>query len=409
MEVYLVWLQEHLLATVAVGLTLILIYHYLSERDTGVKLSKRYRNSIFEAQSKVFLNATQYLISGNKDLAIKEFLNAVDINRETIDTYFALGGLFRSNGEIDKAISIHRSLIARENISEADRLRSLKELAIDFDKGGFVDKAIETYKDVLRINRDQYEVIQSLCRIYEDIENWDQAYNYRIMLSKVGHENQAETISHILVQKAKSLFEKGDFSQCNEDLEDAFRFAPSVSAKILKLRLYLTMGYMDQAKDLMIELLKEHPMYTSFIFESLTEGFKGDEDTKETYQTRFGLLKEFFLEMDDHDLNESPSVILTKVRLLKQTDKIEQAYEVLSSYMKSHEKTSDVVKTEYIKILIQLGKREEVVDQVDALLENLHQSLTKHYCNNCGYNSDEIFWRCPQCHEWETIQFRWKV
>tara|TARA_Y100000780_G_C13696127_1_gene423423 strand:- start:173385 stop:174614 length:1230 start_codon:yes stop_codon:yes gene_type:complete len=409
LEVYLAWLQDHLLATVAVGLTLVLIYHYLSEKDTGVKLSKKYRNSIFEAQSKVFLNATQYLISGNKDLAIKEFLNAVDINRETIDTYFALGGLFRSNGEIDKAISIHRSLIARENISEADRLRSLKELAIDFDKGGFVDKAIDTYKDVLRINRDQYEVIQSLCRIFEDIENWDQAYNYRIMLSKVGHENQAETISHILVQKAKALFEKGDFSQCNEDLEDAFRFAPSVSAKILRLRLYLTMGNMDQAKDLMIELLKEHPMYTSFIFESLSEGFKGDEGTKESYQQRLELLKEFFLEMNDHDLDESPSVVLTKVRLLKQLGKMEQAYSVLKAYMESHPNASDVVKTEYIKILIQLGKREEVVDQVDALLENLHQSLTKHYCENCGYNSDEIFWRCPQCHEWETIQFRWKV
>ena len=251
-DVYINWFQDHMLATVAVGLTLILIYHYLTERDTGVKLSKRYRNSIFEAQSKVFLNATQYLISGNKDLAIKEFLNAVDINRETIDTYFALGGLFRSNGEIEKAISIHRSLIARENISEVDRLRSLKELAVDFDKGGFVDKAIETYKDVLRINRDQYEVIQSLCRIFEDTEDWDQAYNYRIMLSKVGHENQAETISHILVQKAKTLFEKGEFARCNEDLEDAFRFAPSVSAKILRLRLHVTTGNMDQARDLLV-------------------------------------------------------------------------------------------------------------------------------------------------------------
>ena len=44
-----------------------------------------------------------------------------------------------------------------------------------------------------------------------------------------------------------------------------------------------------------------------------------------------------------------------------------------------------------------------------GLLENLHQTLTKHYCRQCGYNSDNIFWRCPQCHEWETIQFRWKV
>jgi len=102
MEVYLSWISEHLLAVLATALTMVLVYHYMIEKETGAKLSKRYRNSIFEAQSKIFLNATQYLISGNKDLAIKEFLNAVDINRETVDTYFALGGLFRSNGEIEK-------------------------------------------------------------------------------------------------------------------------------------------------------------------------------------------------------------------------------------------------------------------------------------------------------------------
>lgn len=123
------WGKNHLLTIVAVVTTLVLLYHYVIERDRAVKLSKKYRNSIFEAQSRIFLNATQYLIEGNKDLAIKEFLNAVDLNRETIDTYFALGGLFRSNGEIEKAISIHRSLIARESISESTRLLALKELA----------------------------------------------------------------------------------------------------------------------------------------------------------------------------------------------------------------------------------------------------------------------------------------
>jgi hypothetical protein len=29
-------------------------------------------------------------------------------------------------------------------------LSALKELAVDFDKGGFINKAIETYKDVLK-------------------------------------------------------------------------------------------------------------------------------------------------------------------------------------------------------------------------------------------------------------------
>jgi lipopolysaccharide biosynthesis regulator YciM len=410
MELYLDWIQNNLLSVVAIGFTIVLIYHYLIEKDTGAKLSKRYRNSIYEAQSKVFLNATQYLISGNRDLAIKEFLSAVDINRETIETYFALGGLFRSNGEIEKAISIHRSLIARENISESHRLRALTELAIDFDKGGFVDKAIETYKDVLKINRDQFQVIQSLCRIYEDIGDWDQAYNYRIMLSKVGHDNQSETISHILVQKAKNYFENGKVAKAEEDLEDAFRFAPSVSAKILKLRVLLHEGNLDEAKFYLLELLKEQPQYASFAFESLEEGFKGDESSKEKYFQRLEMLSQYFLDLDDADLVGSESVILTKVRLFKRKGQIQEAYQLLSNWMESHPKGQpEVVKSEFIKILIDLGKNDEAVGQVKTLLENMHQSLTKHYCKECGYNSDEIFWRCPQCHSWETIQFRWKV
>ncbi|NOT78732.1 MAG: hypothetical protein HOP07_06970 [Bacteriovoracaceae bacterium] len=410
MENILPWIQEHLLAVVAILITIVLVYHYLIEKETGAKLSKRYRNSIFEAQSKIFLNATQYLISGNKDLAIKEFLSAVDINRETIETYFALGGLFRSNGEIEKAISIHRSLIARENISESHRLRALKELAVDFDKGGFIDKAIETYRDVLKINRDQYEVIQALCRIYEDTEDWDQAYNCRIMLSKVSHQNQAETISHILVQKAKQYFEKGDFKKCEEDLEDAFRFAPSVSAKILRLKLFLISGDLEQAKFLLLEILKEHPMYASFIFVSIGEDFKStDENLRIEYSRRLELLRKHFLDIDDKDLIASASVVLSKVRLLKESGMTNEAFIILKEWMDTNKSSSEVMKVEYIKLLIELQKKDEALVQTKGLLENLHQTLAKHYCRQCGYNSDNLFWRCPQCHEWETIQFRWKV
>ncbi len=402
------WFQDNLLSVIAVIITLVLIYHYLIEKEQGVKLSKRFRDSIFEVQSKIFLNASQYLISGNKDLAIKEFLNAVDLNRETIDTYFALGRLFRSNGQIDKAISIHRSLIARENISESTRVQALKELAIDFDKGGFVEKAIETYKDVLKINRDQFEVVHSLCRIYEDIGDWDQAYNYRIMLSKVGHDNQAETISHILVQKAKIHFEKGRFRECAEDLEDAFRFSPSVSANILKLKLNLVQGKFEEAKILLLELLKEHPMYAAFIFVSLEE-FSSKSKSHSDYKERLELLKNYYLEMDDVDLNASPSVILSKIRLFKNINKTQDAYKLLHDWIGKNSNQSDVIKIEFIKLLIEVDKKDEALAQTHELLNKLHSSLTRHFCSHCGFNSDEIFWRCPQCHNWETIQFRWKV
>lgn len=402
------WINSHLLVTVALGITLFLIYHYFVERDRGIRLSKKYRNSVFETQSKIFLNATQYLISGNKDLAIREFLNAVDLNNETLDTYFALGGLFRSNGEIEKAISIHRSLIGREDISESVRIKSLKELALDFDKGGFLDKAIETYKDVLRVNRDQVEVVTSLCRIYEDLGDWDQAYKYRMMLSKVGLKNQAETISHILVQKANTHFEARNLSACSEELAEAFRFFPSVSGKILQLKLYLALGDIDQSKGLLIDILKEHPMYASFLFESLAE-VSATKENWEIYRLNFEKLREFFLVIEDQELLSFPSVILTRIRLLKDSKKSDQAFGILKDYMNRNMENSEALKIEYIKLAISLGKKEEALKETSNLLENFHKSLTKHFCNQCGYNSDNIFWRCPQCHDWETIQFTWKV
>ena len=407
--------QDHLLSIVAVVITLVLIYHYLIEREHGVNLSKKYRDSIFEAQSKIFLNATQYLISGNKDLAIKEFLNAVDLNRETIETYFALGRLFRSNGEIDKAISIHRSLIARASISESTRLEALKELAIDFDKGGFLDKAIETYKDVLKINRDQFEVIQSLCRIYEDIGEWDEAYNYRIMLSKVAHENQSETISHILVEKAKKLFKRGEYKRCSEDLDDAFRFAPSVSAKILNLKLMLTQSKMDEAKAYFIELLKEHPIYISFIMESMEEFNEKNDSSKKNnievdYNEKLGVIKNFFLDLQDSELDNFPSVVLSKVRLLKSNNRAKEAYDLLKKWLDQENRVdNDALNIEYIKLLIEIGENDKALSQTKDYLSEVNKTLSKHYCSHCGFNSDEIFWRCQQCHKWETIQFRWKV
>ena len=401
------FVREHLLAIVAVVVTLILIYHYVIERESGVKLSKRFRDSIYETQSKIFLNATQYLISGNKDLAIKEFLNAVDLNRETIDTYFALGGLFRSNGEIDKAISIHRSLIARKDINESTRLKALKELAVDFDKGGFLDMALETYKDVLKINRDESGVILSLCRIYEDLEDWDNAFYYRSLLSKVGFDNQSETISHILVESAKNFFNQGLWKECAEKLDEALRYSPSVSAKILSIRLAIVRGKLEESKGLLEEILREHPMYASFLFVAIED--YGPAENRDDYLEKLKVLKEYFLDLGDGELSKSPSVVLSQVRLLKSESKINEAYDVLNQWLQEDEKPSDILKSEFIKLLIDKGDLEKALAETKELLSTMDKTLTRHFCSHCGFNSDLVFWRCPQCHNWETIQFRWKV
>jgi lipopolysaccharide biosynthesis regulator YciM len=176
------------------------------------------------------------------------------------------------------------------------------------------------------------------------------------------------------------------------------------------LKLYLTNGNIEQSKHLLFELLKEHPMYASFIFETLDESFKSDEKAQESFKIRLALLNEYFFKLDDVELLQSPSVVLSKVRLLQENNNFEDAYNTLKEWMTSNpEIVSEALKIEYIKLLIKLGKNDDALGETTLLLNSLHQSVTKHFCNSCGYNSEDVFWRCPQCKQWETIQFRWKV
>lgn len=397
-------IKEHALTVSSVLVTLVLFYHYFVDRQRGSRLSRKYRNSLFELQSKFLLNANQYLITGEKDKAIQELLNAADANKEILDTYFALGRLFRTTGDIDRAINIHRSIIARESASENARLAALKELAIDFDKGGFVDKAIETYKDVLKLNREQIDVIQSLCRIYEDIGDWDNAHNFRQMLSKMGTESQSSTISHILVEKSKELMKLGKFKDSSEKLDDAFRYAPSVSARIQKIKLLLIEKNQNDARTWFLELLKEYPLFSSFIFVTLES-----DPVDSSYLEQYEQLKDYFLNISDEDIYKDPSILLLKVKMLKAKGKSKDALELFNNWMRYHPVQGDAMKMEYLQLLIDLGQKDELVAETSSFLQKLKSSSTRHYCSQCGFNSDELFWRCPQCHQWETIQFRWKI
>ncbi len=150
-------------------------------------------------------------------------------------------------------------------------------------------------------------------------------------------------------------------------------------------------------------------MYATFIFESLKGTFHGDDKDKEVFEKRVQMLNNFFLNIKNDELLSLASVILAKVRLLKELERMEEAYETLSAWIKENKNVSEAMRIEHVKLLIELQKKDEVIVEAKHLLENLNQTLTKHYCHNCGFNSDEIFWRCPQCHNWETIQFRWKV
>ena len=62
-----------------------------------------------------------------------------------IEVYLALGQLYRRRGEISRAIRIHQNLLLRSDLASEHRERALRGLARDFQRGGFLQRAISAF------------------------------------------------------------------------------------------------------------------------------------------------------------------------------------------------------------------------------------------------------------------------
>ena len=95
-----------------------------------------------------FFKGVQYLLSKDHDQAIEEFTKSVQVNSDTIETYVTLGNLYRSRGDIDRAIRIRQNIILRPNLDEQIKIGALFDLGKDYRKGGFLNRALKTFLQV---------------------------------------------------------------------------------------------------------------------------------------------------------------------------------------------------------------------------------------------------------------------
>src|ERR1700688_4317628 len=60
-----------------------------------------------------YFRGLNFLLNEQPDKAIESFIEVVKVDPQTIDLHFALGNLFRRQGEIDRAIRMHQNLLDR--------------------------------------------------------------------------------------------------------------------------------------------------------------------------------------------------------------------------------------------------------------------------------------------------------
>ena len=112
----------------------------------------RLRRRRDEAQA--YLKGVRSVISGDPDAAIEALSDAARLGSpEAVETYLALGQLFRRTGDLSRAVRLHRNMLLGPALDPARRGEVERELAEDYRRSGMLAEAVEIYRRLAAVDR----------------------------------------------------------------------------------------------------------------------------------------------------------------------------------------------------------------------------------------------------------------
>ena len=134
------------LIAVLVGLTIGKAWERYKLRD-GKWIDRRRAR-----QSPHYILGLNFLVANQIDLAIEELSRAASLDADALEVHMILGNLYREKGQVGKAIAAHQGLLQRPRLSKLEHAYVLLCLGLDYKRGGFVDRALEAFNEVLRLD-----------------------------------------------------------------------------------------------------------------------------------------------------------------------------------------------------------------------------------------------------------------
>ncbi len=96
-----------------------------------------------------------FLVANQIDLAIEELSQAARVDADALEIHLILGNVYRERGQVTRAIQVHQALLQRQKLTRLEHAYVMLCLGLDFKRGGFVDRALEAFKEVLRLSTRQ--------------------------------------------------------------------------------------------------------------------------------------------------------------------------------------------------------------------------------------------------------------
>jgi len=349
-------------------------------------------------ESPHYILGLNFLVANQIDLAIEELTRAASVDPDALEVHMILGNLHREKGQVGKAINVHQSLLQRPRLNRLEHAYVLLCLGLDYKRGGFVDRALEAFTEVLRLDPKNEYALMNLQKLHEEQHQWTEAYDTRERLSQLAAtdaRSQSQAILAFLENEiGLEAFRRKDCA------EAARRFGAAIALDASAVPAYINLGDVRAAEgdergaaEIWEKLVDISPDRAYLAFDRL-----------EALGRRTGH-PERFTRLCRRLIDENPQdwrARLALSRHLAAAGQPREALDLLFAALVQNPHALSIHQAIW-RALGQLHHPAALVDRYGELTEHAVFYLDPHVCVRCRYRSTELLWQCPHCHDWNTF------
>lgn len=342
-----------------------------------------------------YFRGLNFLLNEETDKAIEVFIKALEVDSETVELHLALGGLFRRKGQVDRATRIHQNLIARPSLTEAQRTQAIYELAQDYYKAGWLDRAENLFKELMSSDAYRSLAISGLCRIYQQEKEWQQAIDVLRKHKRSERAVYSKQVAHYFCELAEAEIQTGNFDQARKFLHSARAEDPRVArVNLLRGDLNFSEGDFAKAIECWQNVIASHPQLAQLLVGKMIESYqkKNDLDGLERY-----LLGVSVLPKDNKTFELWHQAL---VKLLGSRSATEHVF----SQVKNQELSGPAASFLYTAMSEASLDAEFRSTLLSDLLAKAKNRKIEYTCIGCGFDTRAMYWFCPNCGEWESFR-----
>jgi lipopolysaccharide assembly protein B len=349
-------------------------------------------------ESPHYLLGLNYLVDNQIDAAIEELTRAAAAAGDPVEIRLILANLYREKGQVGRAIQEHQALLQRPDLRKREHANLLLCLGLDYRRGGFIDRAAEAFREVIRLDPDNRQALANLEKLHEEQQQWEEAYTVRQTLARTdGPERETRhhaVLAFLEVERGRAAMARADVQEAIRRFEAALELHPQNAPAWLNLGdVRQRQGDTTGAVAAWEQLVERAPDRAYLAFGRLQEAYPrigGDG--------RFEELCRRLIAVSPVDWRARVAL----ARALVQGGHGREALPLLFEAV-AHNPHALALHQAIWHSLSRLGLPHDVVHEYTELTRDAIFYVDPHICVRCRYRSTELLWKCPHCHEWDTF------